>query len=240
MRLFGTGDDADPLGIGEKNQLILQSPQVLDPQRVSRSVTPRSGTLTVCKMRRPEAVSSGTGFQPGSQVKMYILPATYIGAFTVDAAGSYSGKLPVPVGVKLGDQTLQVNGYATSGVVRSLSLGIQVTPAQAAMTRQAKANVFFDPLSPVISAAGKQTLDQLVRKTKKHGVRTIALGFVQQTVTTSNDLTLSTQRARNVAAYLRERGLTGAYVVRGDGVAGPGATARRVSVDVTYQTGCQR
>jgi outer membrane protein OmpA-like peptidoglycan-associated protein len=239
MRLFGRGDDADPLGLGEKDQLILQSPQVPVPQRESGSVSPRSGALGVCEMRRPEAVSSGTGFQPGSQVKMYILPTTYLGAFTVDASGTYSGSLPVPVGVQLGEQTLQVNGYASSGVVRSLSLGIQVTPARAMVTRQLRAQVFFDALSPVISAEGKKALDGLVRTSKKRGVRTISLGFVQQTRTTSNDLSLSTQRAQNVAAYLRGRGLTGSYVVRGDGVAGPGASARRVNVEVTYQSGCQ-
>jgi len=53
-------------------------------------------------------------------------------------------------------------------------------------------------------------------------------------------MSLSTQRARNVATYLRERGLNTTYVVRGDGIAGPGASARRVKAQVTYQTGCPR
>ena len=75
-------------------------------------------------------------------------------------------------------------------------------------------------------------------KAKKQGVRTVVLGFVQETATTSNDDSLSTQRARAVASYLRDRGLKGAYVIRGDGVAGPGDAARRVNVNVTYQSGC--
>ena len=92
------------------------------------------------------------------------------------------------MGVKPGEQTLQVNGFTSAGAVRSLSLGITVVPARV--------------------------------------------------VTTSNDDSLSTQRARNVASYLRDRGLKGAYVVRGNGVAGSGDAARRVNVKVTYQSGC--
>jgi outer membrane protein OmpA-like peptidoglycan-associated protein len=238
MKLSGRGDDADPLGLGEKNQLILQSPQAPVEPKPRGGVMPRSALLAKCVMRTPLAVSSGTGFQPNSPVKMYILPATYIGTLTADASGAYSGSLPVPVGVKPGDQTLQVNGYLASGEVRSLSLGIQVIPARMVVTKTAQSQVFFDALSPVISPTGKTTLDSLVKKTKRAGVRTAVVGFVQEAGTNANDQSLSTQRARNVASYLRAQGLTGAYVVRGDGIAGPGASARRVNVTVRYQSGC--
>jgi outer membrane protein OmpA-like peptidoglycan-associated protein len=73
---------------------------------------------------------------------------------------------------------------------------------------------------------------------KKRGIRTVVHGFVQQAGTSANDQSLSTQRARNAAAYLRSRGLSGSYVVRGDGVAGPGDTDRRVNVTVRYNAGC--
>ena len=50
-----------------------------------------------------------------------------------------------------------------------------------------------------------------------------------------NDQSLSTARARNVAAYLRSLGLRGDYVVRGDGRdATSDGTARRVAVIVTF------
>jgi len=103
---------------------------------------------------------------------------------------------------------------------------------------------FFAPRVPRTSGRtgpcreGKAKLNALVKRAKRNGMRTVAIGFVQETPSTSNDQSLSTQRARNVAAYLRSRGLSGAYVVRGDGIAGPGATARRVNVTVTYQAGC--
>ena len=74
------------------------------------------------------------------------------------------------------------------------------------------ANVSSEPLSTVISPGGEAT--------------------------TSNDDSLSTQRARAVASYLRDRGLKGAYSIRGDGVAGPRDAARQVNVRFTYQSGC--
>ena len=77
-----------------------------------------------------------------------------------------------------------------------------------------------------------------VKQVEKRGIRTVVLGFVQQAGTSANDQSLSTQRARNVAAYLRSRGLSGSYAVRGDGVAGPGDTDRRVNVTVRYNAGC--
>ena len=235
MKLSGTGDDADPLGLTARNALILQSKQTTTRSGI---LEPRSGRLAKCVLRTPLAVSSGTGFKAGSPVKMYILPSTYIGELTADASGNYSGSLPVPVGVLAGDQTLQANGFSPSGVVRSLSLGIQVKRGRVVTTKSEKGNVFFEPLSTVISPQGEATLNAMVRKAKKQGVRTVVVGFVQETATTSNDDSLSTLRARNVASYLRDRGLKGAYAIRGDGVGGSGDAARRVNVSVAYQSGC--
>jgi outer membrane protein OmpA-like peptidoglycan-associated protein len=235
MKLSGVGDDSDPLGLTPKNALILQSQQTAARSAV---LGVRSGRLAKCVLREPLAISSGNGFMANSPVKMYILPATYIGTLTVDDAGAYQGSLPIPAGLLAGSQTLQANGFAPSGAVRSLSLGIMVKRGRTVLTKSERANVFFDPMSPVISPEGKAKLDVLVKRATRNGVRTVAIGFVQETPTTSNDESLSTQRARNVAAYLRSRGLAGAYVVRGDGIAGPGATARRVNVTVSYQTGC--
>ncbi len=82
------------------------------------------------------------------------------------------------------------------------------------------------------------SLNSLAKQVKKRGIRTVVLGFVQQAGTSANDQSLSTQRARNVAAYLRSRGMSGSYVVRGDGVAGSGDTDRRVNVTVRYNAGC--
>jgi outer membrane protein OmpA-like peptidoglycan-associated protein len=96
--------------------------------------------------------------------------------------------------------------------------------------------VYFESLSSVLTDEGMSTLKTLVKKTGKKGVRTVSIGYVQGTTITANDEALSTQRAKNVAAYLKKLGLKGRFVVRGDGIAKEsGALARRVNVTVTYQ-----
>ena len=63
----------------------------------------------------------------------------------------------------------------------------------------------------------------------------MVVGYVQGTSFTDNDLELSTERARAVAAYLRGQGVKG-RTVRGEGVAPEaGAKARRVHVTITYR-----
>ena len=50
----------------------------------------------------PVALASGTGLFHES---------------TVQASGSFSGEVPVPTGIELGDQTLQIDGYDPDGAV---------------------------------------------------------------------------------------------------------------------------
>jgi outer membrane protein OmpA-like peptidoglycan-associated protein len=65
---------------------------------------------------------------------------------------------------------------------------------------------------------------------------TVVIGYVQGTSITTNDRTLSDERAQVVARYLKDRGVKGRFTVRGDGVAPEaGATARRVRVTITYR-----
>jgi len=55
--------------------------------------------------------------------------------------------VPVPSGITPGAQILQVNGFAQDGSVRSLSIGILVTPAGTQVTLSRKTtSVFFAPL----------------------------------------------------------------------------------------------
>lgn len=231
MRLTGRGGNGDPLGLGGQAQLVLQSLQS----------GARSGLGAVCVVGTPVAESSGSGFKPETPVKLYLLPGTTLGSFAVGADGTYAGSVPVPVGLPVGGQTLQVNGFAPSGAVRSVSLGVQVVPVRQVAARMSQARVFFAPLSPVISEQGKRALDALAKKvgrSDKAGKRAVVVGFVQQTSSTRNDDSLSTRRARAVAAYLKSKGVKGEYQVRGEGIAGPGNDARRVNVAINYRPGC--
>jgi hypothetical protein len=226
-KLVGRGDTDDPLGLTEKSALILQSQQ---------SVRARAARLKSTTQVSPVAQASGTGFMSNSQVKFYILPATHMGDLISDNAGVFAGDVPVPGGIAPGVYTLQMNGFAPDGRVRSLSIGVIVKPAIIVTNKKAKAAVFFEVLSSVVTDGGMATLRALVKSTGKAGVSNVMVGFVQGTKVTTNDLTLSTQRAKSVAAYLRFLGLKGAYVIRGDGVAKqPGAAARRVNVVIEYK-----
>jgi len=224
MRLVGRGEDADPLGLTEKQVLVLQSAQLL---RTRQGTAPRRVD--------PVAQASGTGFKASSMVRFYILPNTYLGQLPTDASGSFAGNIPVPPGIPPAEYTLQMNGYSPTDAVRSLSIAVIVKPV-VRRVQQARAVVTFDPLDPSLDLQARKTLTMLLRKTGKNGIRNVVLGFVQPTGASSNDASLSTQRARNVADFLASKGLKGTYFVRGEGKAAETtAIWRRVVVTVTYE-----
>lgn len=225
MRLEGRGDDTDPLGLTARQALILQS------QAVQRTGDARSAKA------KPVAVSSGRGFMPSATVKFYLLPDTYLGSLTTDATGEYNGSVPVPAGLAPGTHTLQVNALAPDASVRSLSLGVVVRPTTttvAARTRTFHASVRFEPYRTQLTDEAKATLRALVGRSGTNAVTIRSVGFVQPTIATWNDDTLSLARARAVAQYLRDLGLAGRYVTRGGGPGdSQGAGSRRVETTVT-------
>lgn len=184
----------------------------------------------------PSAAVSGTGLKAGSPVRFYLLPNTYLGQLTSDATGAYSGRISVPANLAPGQHTLQVNGFTTTGSVRSLNIGVVIRAAKPVRVRAVTTRVFFAPLSAELSATSKATLRRLVKRTGRQMIKTVALGYVQPTARIDNNDSLSMQRARTLARYLRTLGLRGSYVTLGRGVAAQrGASARRVTVKVTYR-----
>ncbi len=184
---------------------------------------------------QPMAMAAGTGFRAGSPVRFYILPSISMGELTVDASGRFSGEVPVPMGIATGPQTLQVNGYAPDGSIRSLSLGVVVkAPGTAIATRQAKALVTFAQNSSKLTKPAKARLRALVRRTGKDDAISVT-GFARGKQLTHCAKVLSDARAKKVASYLRKVGLKGGYTVRGVWVVGgPKVTGQRVSVVVAY------
>jgi len=247
MRLEGRGDADDPLGLTSKQALILQSERATTTSgpvlnSAESSISARSAVVApvvLGKQRvRPVARASGDGFAPRTPVKLYLLTVGYLGEVTTDAAGSFAGAVPIPPGIAPGVYTLQANGFAPDFSVRSLSLGVLVRPT-AVRTSTARAQVYFDVLSPALDAKAKTTLRGVARTATSGAgaTRSVVVGYVQPTSASSNDGALSTARAQAVAAYLRSRGVKGVYVVRGDGKAKEaGATARRVNIAITYRT----
>jgi len=100
-----------------------------------------------------------------------------------------------------------------------------------------KKTVYFAAGSSWLSPTTKATLADAVKAVPKgaKSVSVVCTGYVQGTSDTSNDFTLSTARASNVAAQMKAGKLAGKYYVTGRGIATEaGAKGRKVIVTVTY------
>lgn len=70
---------------------------------------------------------SGTGFQPGSMIDVWLFSTpVFVGTVTVSPDGTFSGSLTIPKSVVPGDHTLQANGRSVGGEWRSVNLGLHV------------------------------------------------------------------------------------------------------------------
>jgi hypothetical protein len=72
---------------------------------------------------------SGTGFAPGSIIKVWLFsdPAE-IAEVLADASGNFVGQAQLPEGIPTGEHTVQLNGLTKDGQLRSVSLGVVVQP----------------------------------------------------------------------------------------------------------------
>lgn len=81
---------------------------------------------------------SGQGFLPGSEVDVWLFSdPVFLGTVTVGADGSFSGKLPLPAGVPVGNHTLQANGLTADRETMTAQMGLRVAaevPARLAST----------------------------------------------------------------------------------------------------------
>ena len=180
----------------------------------------------------------GTSFAPGTEIKIYILaPPLTLGTLTVNADGTFSGLVTLPLTLAPGSYTVQVNGYSPSLSMRSASLGIGVSANTQAVVKRIKRTVYFKPLSTKLSAKSKRVLAKAVkllpRGASKITVQSVA--YVQPTSYRGNDFTLSARRAKNVEASLRGDGIKGTYYVSGRGRATQsGDKARRTEIVIAY------
>ena len=212
MRLVGRSTNDRPLGLTPDGALILEQDRT--------------------------AFTQGTGFASNSQVYLYLLSTPrFLGTVATDASGAFRGVVPLPLDIPAGRHALQANGLTPDGVVRSLSLGVQVNAVSTQATvRRANTKVYFGELSPVLDATARRSLNSLVEGRKKAVTRIVVNGFVQGSDTTANDEALSLARARAVAQYLESQGVTGAIVTRAKGIAPePGAAGRKAVVTITYR-----
>lgn len=72
---------------------------------------------------------SGTGFAPGSPVKVWLFSEpTALSDVIADASGNFVGQAQLPEGIPTGEHTLQLNGLTDDGQFRSVALGVVVQP----------------------------------------------------------------------------------------------------------------
>jgi hypothetical protein len=200
---------------------------------------PTSPTGVVQVPQGGSVVVSGKGYESGTSVQVYAMnPALLLGTFTVGADGTFRDSVTWPAGLATGAGVLQVNGFCTSGAVRSYSLGIGVIKDASGKVRTVERTVYFAAGSSWLSPTAKAALAKTVASVPKGAtlVSVVATGYVQGTRDRSNDFTLSTARATKAAAQMKADKLVGKYYVTGRGVAKEsGALGRKVIVMVTYR-----
>lgn len=240
----GVGGDGTPLPLGPADTLVVQSVQQVrtgalpTPRAATRSAVRRAQTATGAGETEvsPVVATSGDGFLSGSTIRFYVLPDILMGDLVADSAGAFAGDIPVPAGIAPGARTLQMNGYAPDGTVRSLSIGILVKAAGGVAVSTKRASVFFAPMSAKITAEGMAVLRRLVKATGTDASMTRVVGFVRATGVSDNDGSLSAARAAAVKAALRSLGLRGPIDDRGDGASvQDGPAARRATITIAYR-----
>lgn len=236
MQVSGRGGNGVLLALGSQEHLVFQSLQSSIRSRSTGLRPSRPGVM--CVVGQPMAESSGSGYKPATSVNLYLLPSTSLGTIPVDANGSFSGSVPVPSGLTAGTHTLQVNGFSPSGVVRSLSLGVQVVPARVAVSRKTSARVVFTAMSHALSAQGREALNAMAQRAGTSVSHAILVRYKQRKSSTRSERAMAARQARSVVAYLRSKGVKGSYVIRGERMAGSGNRARLAITISAYGTGC--
>jgi outer membrane protein OmpA-like peptidoglycan-associated protein len=216
MRLEGRGDANDPLGLAGNSILQL--------------VSGPAGTGEI----RSRALVSGTGAMPGTTVRVYLLPSTYLGEVPVDAAGTFNGSVDIPPGLAPGTYTLQANALGTSGQTRSLSIGVLMKSSKSVTIPSGRATVRFAKDSAKLTVRAKRELRALAHRIGPSRAHSVVIGYVQRDGTKRDNKELSTARARKAAAFLRSIGMRGVVVAKGRGVDArkPGPRGRRVDVSI--------
>jgi hypothetical protein len=181
---------------------------------------------------------SGSGFAPGTDVKVYIIaPSLTLGTLIVRSDGTFSGSLPVPLTLAPSSYIAQVNGYSPSFKIRSASIGLGVSARGIVLVKRIRRTVYFDSMSAYLDTKSRRILDRASKLVPRSAsqITVQSIGFVKPTKLRGNDFTLSTQRAKNVAARLKLDKVKGAYYVSGRGRAKQsGAKARRTEIVIAY------
>lgn len=189
MRLVGKDGKGNPLGVSEDSVLKLE----------------QSRTAEV----------SGSGFEPNSEIKLYLHSVTvYLGSVSTDANGDFTGSVQIPLSVAAGLHHLQAVGYAADGSVRVLTLNV-LLQALAGQKVKAKQYIFFNANSWGLTPKAKRELKRLAKLLAgaKNNVVVIN-GSFQSAGSSADNRKLAVRRAKVVRNYLKlTLGVKGKFVL---------------------------
>jgi len=198
----------------------------------SGAPVPMGAGLSLMVPQGGRVVASGDGFMSNSSVRAFMVPrnpvqttgftgraatgATYLGEAIVADAGDFSATFVVPFSVTVGDYVLQLNGVTLDDSVRSVNMQVQVSPGAAPLEAgKAQRAGFFKGTSDEFSKAGKRKLRSLVRALPldAQAVQVLIGGVSVSLDSFEANVTLAGKRASTLASELRDRGVSGEFVV---------------------------
>lgn len=170
---------------------------------------------------------TGSGFDDLSQVRIYALSrSVHLGSLMSDHIGDVSGSVVAPADLQVGPDTLQINGFSTDRVVRSVSVGVQVAAAGKPKLSSVGSRVYFPYKSAVLTAKAKRSLLSMISQvaTGKSAIARVT-GALRSTGATSLDRSLAVRRAAVVRGFLKAHGMSGVVT----------SSVRRVAVHDRYR-----
>ncbi|MFM6963578.1 MAG: beta strand repeat-containing protein, partial [Micrococcales bacterium] len=177
----------------------------------------------------------GTGFSPNTPAIVWIFSSpVQLGQFTVDASGNFSGVMPIPTTISVGNHTAVVQGVGTAGENRQANLGVIVGALPVVST------VTFAGDSAALNAQALAALKAIATTVKKSApastpVTITVKGWVAPTASTANDAALSLARANAAKTALQKLGVKATFVVSGQGVWDVGTgPAKKAQITVTF------
>jgi len=192
--------ESDSLLAGEPGDMTMR---LAGGEPGATQVDPTLGRLLMKTGKLGEA--SGEGFEPGSEVEIWLFSEPrYLGSTTVGADGTFVKSFPVPTDIELGDHTIQAEGVDRAGVPRAVSAGVAIdreltTTSKKAKVLQKRVAVTFPRNSTTLSSKDRKKLQTYLRKNVT-GVQ--VTGYVQPSGGSANDTSLALSRATKAAGYV--------------------------------------
>ncbi|HEY5112443.1 MAG TPA: fibronectin type III domain-containing protein, partial [Acidimicrobiales bacterium] len=167
---------------------------------VAGSLVGQGANTKVTIMTGAPVTFSGAGFLPGSTVDFYLFSGGVIlGSVLVNASGSYSVTLTLPMSLAAGNHTLQSQGFAASGFLSAVSLGVSVSKVPALTLRP------FGSTTTTLTSAMRRQLETLAQQIRSSGATSVIIaGYTDNVGTQVTNERLSRERALNVEVLLRQ------------------------------------